>query len=79
LRPNGGVNLSSDCGTVVTAIVMSLRENPELALSLQVGVVDQAGGYQLVAGTEQALAQADQQRRAKETANATKNAAAPKL
>ena len=77
--PNGGVNLSPDCGTVVTAIVAPLRENPELALSLQVGVVDQAGGYQLVTGTEQALAQADQQRRAKETASAAKNAAAPKL
>ena len=45
--PNGGVNLSPDCGTVVTAIVMPLRENPDLALSLQVGVVDQAGGYRL--------------------------------
>jgi hypothetical protein len=77
--PDGGVNLSPDCGTVVTAIVAPLRDNPDLALSLQVGVVDQAGGYQLVTATEQALAQADQQRRAKETANATKNTAAPKL
>ena len=77
--PNGGVNLVPDCGTVVTAIVAPLRENPDLALSLQVGVVDQAGGFQLVTTTEQALLQADQQRRAKETANAAKNAAAPKL
>ncbi|MDP1899302.1 MAG: hypothetical protein Q8K96_02460 [Rubrivivax sp.] len=77
--PNGGVNLSPDCGTVVTAIVMPLRENPELAVSLQVGVVDQAGGYQLVTGTEQALAQADQQRREQETAKAAKNTAPPKL
>ena len=77
--PNGGVNLSPDCGTVVTAIVMPLRENPDLAVSLQVGVVDQAGGYQLVTGTEQALAQADQQRREQETAKAAKNAAPPKL
>ena len=77
--PNGGVNLSPGCGTVVTAIVAPLRENPDLAFSLQVGVVDQAGGYQLVTATEQALAQGDQQRRAKETANAAKNAAAPKL
>ena len=77
--PDGGVTLSPDCGTVVTAIVAPLRENPDLALSLQVGVVDQAGGYQLVTTTEQALLQADQQRRAKETANAAKNAAAPKL
>jgi hypothetical protein len=77
--PNGGVNLSPDCGTVVTAIVMPLRENPDLALALQVGVVDQAGGYALVTGTEQALAQADQRRREQETAKAAKNAAPPKL
>lgn len=75
--PNGGVSLSPDCGTVVTAIVVPLRDNADLALSMQVGVVDQAGGYQLITTTEQALAQADQQRRAKETANAT--AAVPKL
>jgi len=77
--PNGAVNLSPDCGTVVTAIVAPLRENPDLALSLQVGVVDQAGGYRLVTGTEQALLQADQQRREQETAKAIKNAAPPKL
>jgi hypothetical protein len=77
--PDGGVNLSPDCGTVVTAIVAPLQENPDLALSLQVGVVDQAGGYQLVTETEQALLQADQQRRARETANAAKHAVAPKL
>ncbi len=77
--PNGGVNLSPDCGTVVTAIVMPLRENRDLAFSMQVGVVDQAGGYQLVTGTEQALAQADQQRREQETAKAAKTAAPPKL
>jgi hypothetical protein len=77
--PDGGVTLSPDCGTVVTAIVAPMRDNPDLAWSLQVGVVDQAGGYQLVTATEQALQQAEQQRRAKETANAAKNAAAPKL
>ena len=77
--PGGGVNLSPDCGTVVTAIVAPLRDNPDLASSLQVGVVDQAGGYQLVTSTEQALLQAEQQRRTKETANAAKNASAPKL
>ncbi len=77
--PNGGVNLSPDCGTVVTAIAMPLRENPELAVSLQVGVVDQAGGNHLITGTEQALAQADQQRREQETAKAATTTAPPKL
>lgn len=77
--PDSGVNLAPDCGTVVTAIVMPLRDNPDVAMTLQVGVVDQARGYALVTATEQALLQAEQQRRAKETANAAKNAAAPKL
>jgi hypothetical protein len=77
--PDSGVNLSPDCGTVVTAIVMPPRDNPDLAMTLQVGVVDQAGGYRLVTSTEQALAQVEQQRRAKETANAAKSAPAPKL
>jgi len=77
--PDGGVSLAPDCGTVVTAIVAPLRENPDLAWSLQVGVVDQGGGYRLVTATEQALLQAEQQRRAKETDNAARKAAAPKL
>jgi hypothetical protein len=77
--PDGGVNLSPDCGLVVSAIVFALRDNPDLAQSMQVGVVDQAGGYELVTGTERGLQQAEQQRRAQETAKAAKNAAAPKL
>ena len=77
--PNAGVNLSPDCGTVVSALILPLRENPDLAASMQVGVVNQAGGYQLLTATEQGLQQAEQQRRAQETAKAAKNAAAPKL
>ena len=77
--PNAGVNLSLDCGTVVSALIYPLRDNPDLAASMQVGVVNQAGGYELVTATEQGLQQAEQQRRAQETAKAAKNAAAPKL
>ena len=77
--PGAGVNLSPDCGTVVSALILPLRENPDLAASMQVGVVNQAGGYELVTATEQGLQQAEQQRRAQETAKAAKNAAAPKL
>ena len=77
--PNAGVNLSPDCGTVVSALIYPLRDNPDLAASMQVGVVNQAGGYELVTATEQGLQQAEQQRRAQETAKAAKNAAAPKL
>ena len=77
--PNAGVNLSLDCGTVVSALIYPLRDNPDLAASMQVGVVNQAGGYELLTATEQGLQQAEQQRRAQETAKAAKNAAAPKL
>ena len=77
--PGAGVNLSPDCGTVVSALILPLRENPDLAASMQVGVVNQAGGYELVTATEQGLQQAEQQRRAQETAKAAKSAAAPKL
>ena len=73
------MNLSPDCGTVVSALILPLRENPDLAASIQVGVVNQAGGYELLTATEQGLQQAAQQRRAQETAKAAKNAAAPKL
>ena len=77
--PGAGVNLSPDCGTVVSALILPLRENPDLAASMQVGVVNQAGGHELLTATEQGLQQAEQQRRAQETAKAAKNAAAPKL
>ncbi len=77
--PDAGVNLSPDCGTVVSALILPLRDNPDLAASMQVGVVNQAGGYELVTATEQGLQQAEQQRRAQETAKAARNAGAPKL
>ncbi len=77
--PNGGVNLSPDCGIVVQAMLIPQRDNPALVDRLQVGVVDQAGGYRMLTATEQALGQADQQRRAAETAKAAKSAKAPTL
>ena len=64
--PNGGVNLTPDCGIVVQAMLVPQRSNPELVDRMQVGVVDQAGGYQMILATEQSLGQADQQRRARE-------------
>jgi hypothetical protein len=44
-----------------------------------VSVVDQAGGYQLIAATEQALGRMDQQRRALEVEKAAKTAKGPSL
>ena len=77
--PDGGVRLSPDCGIVVMAIVFPLRDNPDLAGSLQVGVVNQAGSYELLGATEKALQAAEQQRRATQTEQAAKNATAPRL
>ena len=77
--PNGGVNLTPDCGIVVQAMLVPQKSNPALVERMQVGVVDQAVGYQMIIATEQSLGQADQQRRANEVEKATKNAKAPTL
>lgn len=76
---SGGVNLSPDCGLVVEARVVPLRENPALARSLEVGVVDQANGYELVTSVEQGLEQMEQQKRARAVEDAARNADAPTL
>jgi len=77
--PNSPVNLSPDCGVVVEAHIDGLRDNLALAQRMQVGVVDQAGGYAAVNATEQGLAAMDAQRRAKQVQDAGKNAQAPSL
>lgn len=77
--PDGGVNLKPDCGLVVTAVLQPLRDNPALAQLMQVGVVDQANGYEAVNATGQAFEQQEAQRRAKEVETAAKNADAPEL
>lgn len=77
--PDGGTNYSPDCSIVVMAIVSPLQGNPELARSMQVGVVDQSGGYERITATEQALRKLDADRRAKELRDAAQNADAPTL
>lgn len=77
--PDSGVNLSPDCGIAVAAMVQSLAGNPALAQYLQVGVVDQAGGYQLLSNTEQGLQAMDAAHRAKQVQEASQNAQAPQL
>ena len=77
--PDGGTNFSPDCGIVVAAAVYPTRENPGLGRYLQVGVLDQANGYEALTGTEQALQQLESNRKAKEIADAAKNADAPQL
>ena len=71
------MHLSPDCGLVVQAMLVPHRTNPELVERLQVGVVDQAGGYRLISATEQELGQAEQQRRAQEVERAAKNTKSP--
>lgn len=77
--PDGGTSFLPDCGVVITAMIHPLQSNPDLSQSLQLGIVDQAGGYTLITGTEEGLKQADAQRRAKEVQAASKNADAPQL
>jgi hypothetical protein len=77
--PDGGTSFSPDCGVVVAARVQPLRDNPALAQFVQVGLADQAGGYQTIVGTEQALESAEMQRRAEQVSDATRNADQPRL
>ena len=75
----GGGSFSPDCGIVVEALVLPVLDNLALARSMTVGVIDQAGGYEAIAGTEQALQQGDAQRRAREVEEASRNAVTPTL
>jgi hypothetical protein len=77
--PGGGVNLSPDCGPVVTAQLTALPDNPALVELMGVGMVDQANGYELITATEQGLEAMEQQRRAQQAQEAAKNADAPVL
>lgn len=77
--PDSGSNLSPNCGVVVQAELIASSANPDLAESLSVGVIDQAGGYQLLTEVEQAWANQDQARRAAEVERAAAQGAAPKL
>ena len=77
--PNGSVSLAPDCGLVVQAMLVPRRDNPDLVDRMQVGVVDQGGGYRMVVATEQGLNQSDRDRRAQEVDKAAKNTKAPSL
>jgi hypothetical protein len=77
--PDVGANVSPDCGVVVAAQIHPLRENPGLGQYLQVGVVDQAGGYELLTRTEQAFQRSEMERRARQLEDASKKAAKPTL
>lgn len=77
--PDGGTNFSPDCGIVVGAQIVPMPENPDLALYMQVGVVDSASGYQALTATEQGLQALDAKRKADEVSKAQENADAPEL
>ncbi|WP_154048436.1 hypothetical protein [Thiomonas intermedia] len=77
--PDQGANLSPDCGIAVAANIIAVRDNHALVDRLQVGVMDQSGGYKMIAATEQGLRQGDQQRQAQEVQKASKDAKAPSL
>jgi len=77
--PDGGTSFSPDCGLVVQAMVMTLDSNRQLAQSMQVGVIDQATGYQAIVSTEEALQAGENARKAREVEEAAENADAPQL
>lgn len=77
--PDAGVHLTPDCGVVVEAQLMPQRSNPDLVERMQVGVVDEAGGFRMLSVTEQGLQKLDQQRRAQEVDRAAKNTKSPSL
>jgi hypothetical protein len=77
--PDGGANFSPDCGEVITATIVSMPDNPALSRFFQVGVVDQAGGYEAITATEQGLQKQDAARKAQQVQEAAKNADSPKL
>lgn len=77
--PDGGTSFSPDCGIVIAASIVSLRDNPDLAEYMQVGVIDQANGYEALNATEQSLQRLENERRAREVEAASKNAVGPTL
>lgn len=77
--PNYSFGLSANCGIVVKAVVITENDNVALARTLQVGAVDQAAGYALLASTEEGLKAMDAARRAQEVKQAAKNADATQL
>jgi hypothetical protein len=77
--PDGGTNFSPDCGLVVAAQVRPMQENPALAKFVEVGVADQAAGYQAITETERALESAEMARRKSQVDEAAKNADGPQL
>jgi hypothetical protein len=77
--PDGGANFSPDCGEVISATIFSMPDNPALSRFFQVGVVDQAGGYEALTATEQGLQQMDAARKAQQVKEAAKNSDSPQL
>ncbi len=77
--PDAGANYSTSCGITVAAALYLRRDNPELVEYLQVGVIDNAGGYAAILATEEALRQLDAGRRAEQVQQAEKNSDAPTL
>lgn len=77
--PDSGAVISPDCGVAVAATLFALPDNPAVAEYFQVGVVDQARGWQRMTALREALDAAEGRRRAQQVADAAKNAPAPKL
>lgn len=78
-NPDAGTSFSPDCGLAVMAVIVAMQDNPQLAESMQVGTLDNAGGYEAITATEQGMEQLEAERRAKAVEDAARNSSAPTL
>jgi hypothetical protein len=77
--PSAGINLTPDCGVVVSARSRALRDNPLLTEAITVAVVAMGQGYELLQSTEAGLLEQENQRRTQQVEAANQNADKPKL
>jgi hypothetical protein len=77
--PKGGFDLSPECALIVEAVIHARRDNPALASSFDVGVLDQGRGWALLNSTQAGLQAMDRSRQEAEIQAAAGNAAKPRL
>jgi hypothetical protein len=75
----GTIRYSPDCGLTIAARIIPLGTNELLAESFTVTIVDQAAGYSRMQDMQQRLAQRDEERKAREAKDASRNARKPVL
>ena len=75
----GSISYSPDCGVTIAARIVPATSNEMLAASLVVTVVDQGTAFTRMQEMEQRLVQGDEERKAREAKDASRNARKPVL